>query len=169
MNVKTITAIASLVIPMTSWSADTADSKFYTTAAQGGMAEVELGNLAQQKSSNASVKEFGAMMASDHGMANEKLKSMADSKSVSLPSTIGVKQMAVKAKLQMLSGDAFDKAYVKDMIKDHQEDIAMFEKEASQGLDADAKAFASATLPTLRTHLKKIQAIADNNGVTAAN
>ena len=77
--------------------------------------------------------------------------------------------MAVKTKLQVLSRDAFDQAYVKNMIKDHQEDIAKFEKEAAQGPDPDAKAFSAAALPTLRTHLKKIQAIASDTGVTASN
>jgi putative membrane protein len=78
---------------------------------------VELGQLAQEKSSNASVKEFGGMMVSDHTAANEKLKTIAASKNVKLPTSPSVEQMATKTKLQALTGDAFDKAYIKGGIK----------------------------------------------------
>ena len=73
--------------------------------------------------------------------------------------------MATKAKLEVLSGDTFDKSYVKGMIKDHEEDIAMFKQEAASGQDSDAKAFAAAALPTLRAHLTKIKSIAKTTGV----
>jgi putative membrane protein len=121
--------------------------------------------LAQQKSSNASVKEFGAMMVKDHSAANDKLKSIAANKNISLPSSPSVGQMAAKTKLDVLTGEAFDQSYIKGMIKDHEEDIAEFKKEAASGQDADARGFAAATLPTLQVHLKKIQAIASQAGV----
>ena len=141
------------------------DADFYKRSAQGGIAEVELGNLAQQKSSNQSVKDFGAMMVKDHSAANEKLKAIADPKDISLPTRASVGQMATKAKLEVLSGEAFDKSYIKGMIKDHQQDIAMFKKEAASGQDRDAKAYAKATLPTLELHLKTIRSIAASAGV----
>jgi putative membrane protein len=155
-----------LVLPLAAIAADaTPDSAFYKHAAEGGIAEVEAGTLAQQKSDNPSVKDFGAMMVKDHSAANEKLKSVAAAKNISLPMSPSVAQMASKAKLEILSGKAFDKSYIKGMIKDHDEDIAMFEKEAESGQDPEAKAYAAATLPTLRAHLRKIKAIANSAGV----
>jgi putative membrane protein len=160
-------AFLLLMAPVAAFAANNPDAAFYKHAAEGGLAEVELGNLAQQKSTNQSVKDFGAMMVKDHSAANEKLKSVAASKNVKLPGSPSVAQMATKTKLKVLSGNSFDKAYVKDMIKDHQEDIAEFQKEAASGEDADAKAFAEATLPTLQKHLKRIQSIATDMGISA--
>jgi putative membrane protein len=155
-----------LVLPVAAFAADaTPDPAFYKHAAEGGIAEVEMGTLAQQKSDNPSVKDFGAMMVKDHSAANEKLKSVAAAKNISLPTSASMAQMANKAKLEILSGKAFDKSYIKGMIKDHDEDIAMFEKEAKSGQDPEAKAYAAATLPTLRAHLRKIKAIASSAGV----
>lgn len=146
----------------------TPDATFYKNAAEGGMAEVELGNLAQKNGKSQSVKDFGVMMVKDHSAANEKLKSVAAAKIVALPSSPSMGQMATKAKLEALSGDAFDKAYIKDMTKDHEEDIKEFNKEAVSGKDPDAKAYAASTLPTLEEHLRKIQSIAASSGVKVA-
>jgi putative membrane protein len=76
--------------------------------------------------------------------------------------------MATKTKLNVLSGDSFDKSFVKTMIKDHEQAIAEFRKEAASGQDPDAKAFAKDTLPTLRSHLKKIQAVAADMGISVS-
>jgi putative membrane protein len=162
------TGIIAFLPFFTAYAADSPDTTFYKHAAEGGIAEVELGNLAQQKSNNPSVKEFAAMMVKDHSAANDKLKAVAGSKNIKLPASPSVGQMATKAKLEALSGDGFDKSYIQGMIKDHQEDIAEFKKEANAGQDADAKAFAAKTLPTLRAHLKKIQSIAAEAGVSGA-
>ena len=145
--------------------ADSPDSSFIKKAAEGGMSEVELGQLAQQKATNPAVKDFGAMMVTDHTAANEKLKAVAAAKQVSLPDSPGLMQKASKKKLDMMSGDSFDKSYVKDMIDDHKADIKEFQKEANEGKDPEVKAFAVATLPTLKMHLQKIKAIASNSGI----
>jgi putative membrane protein len=146
-------------------AADSPDSSFLKSAAEGGMAEVEMGQLAQQKASSQAVKDFGAMMVKDHSAANDKLKALAASKQVSLPSSPSMMQKASKTKLDMMSGDGFDKSYVKGMIDDHKDDIKEFQKEASEGKDPDARALASATLPMLQMHLKKIQEIAASAGI----
>jgi putative membrane protein len=146
-------------------AADNPDVKFFKKAAEGGIAEVELGKLAQEKSSNASVKEFGAMMVTDHSAANDKLKAIADKKSIKLPTSPSAGQMATKTKLEVLSGGTFDKSYIKGMVEDHEEDIKEFQTEAASGQDPEAKAYATATLPTLQKHLKNIQAIAAAQGV----
>jgi putative membrane protein len=144
---------------------DNPDAAFYKKAAEGGIAEVQLGKLAQDKSPTAGVKEFGAMMVTDHSAANDKLKAVAAKKNIKLPTSPSMGQMATKTKLEVLSGDAFDKSYIKGMVKDHEEDIQEFQTEAASGQDADAKAYAAATLPTLKAHLKKIRAIASAQGV----
>jgi putative membrane protein len=158
----------SLALPVSVFAADNPDASFYKKAAEGGLAEVELGKLAQDKSPTQSVKEFGSMMIKDHSAANEKLKAIAEAKSIKLPTSPSVGQMATKTKLEVLSGKTFDKSYIKGMVADHKEDIKEFQKEASTGQDADAKAYAAATLPTLKAHLKKIEAIAAAQGVDAS-
>jgi len=156
-----------LLVPAFAYGASHPDASFYKHAAEGGLDEVQLGNLAQKKSHNASVQEFGSMMVTDHSAANDKLKSVAAGKGISLPSSPSMSQKAEKEKLQMLSGETFDKSYIKGMIKDHKKDIAEFNREATSGQDPDAKAFAAATLPTLQKHLEKIESIASSAGVDA--
>jgi putative membrane protein len=141
------------------------DESFYKEAAEGGLAEVQQGQLAQQKGTRAAVKEFGSRMVQDHSAANDKLKTVADAKGIKLPGSPGAMQMASIGKLKLLSGDAFDKAYIKGMVKDHEDDIAAFEKEVKTGKDPDAKQFAASTLPTLKTHLNMIRSIASSAGI----
>jgi putative membrane protein len=146
--------------------ADSPDSAFMKSAAEGGMSEVELGQLAQQKAVAAAVKKFGAQMIMDHSAANDKLKALAATKDVMLPDSSSVLQQASKAKLNLLSGDSFDKSYIKGMVADHKDDIKEFQKEASRGKDPDVRAFAVSTLPTLQKHLAMIQSIAAAQGVS---
>ena len=131
-----------------------ADSHFVMEAAQGSMAEVELGQLAADKASNAKVKEFGQRMVTDHGKAGDELKTLAASKNISLPTAINAKQKATKDRLSKLSGTAFDRAYMADMVKDHQMDAAAFHKEATSGHDAEIKAWAGKTASVVDDHLK---------------
>lgn len=146
--------------------ADSPDASFYKNAAEGGISEVDAGNLASTKGNSQAVKDFGAMMVKDHSAANDKLKSLAATKAVDLPTSASVSQMAAKAKLDVLSGDTFDKSYIKSQVKAHRQTIALFRKEVASGQDADAKAFASSTLPTLRAHMKAITQIAADAGVS---
>ena len=133
------------------------DKTFVTKAAVGGMAEVELGKLAQQKAASDQVKQFGSHMVDDHTKANDELKQIAGAKNVALPTSLDAKHQAVMTKLQKLSGASFDRAYMAEMQKDHKEDIALFEKESRSGSDADVKGFATKTLPTLKDHMKMVQ------------
>lgn len=123
-------------------------------AASGGMAEVEMGNLAARKATDPKVKEFGQRMADDHTKANNELKSVVSSKGVTLPDRIDAKDQSTKDRLSNLSGAEFDRAYMRDMVQDHKTDIGEFEREANHGSDPDLKAFAAKTLPTLREHLR---------------
>jgi len=134
-----------------------ADQHFVTDAAVGGMAEVELGKLAADKAANADVKKFGQRMADDHGKANDELKSLAQSRQITLPSAIDAKHKATIDRLSKLSGEAFDRAYVEEMLKDHQKDVAAFRTESKSGKDPEVKAWAGKMLPTLEEHLKMVQ------------
>jgi putative membrane protein len=164
---KSILALLILIAPLVAFGADSnPEATFYKKAAEGGIAEVDAGNLAQQKANSQAVKDFATMMVKDHSAANDKLQVLAASKNISLPTSASIGEMATKAKLDVLSGDTFDKSYIKSQIKDHYGAIALFKKEIASGQDPDAKAFASATLPTLRVHLKKIKAIAADAGIT---
>jgi len=157
-------ALLILAAPLAAFGADAnPDASFFKQAAEGGMFEVDAGNLAQQKSSNQAVKDFGAMMVKDHTAANQKLQSIAASKNITLPTSASMKQMATKGKLDVLSGDTFDKSYIKSQVAAHEQTVALFQKEIATGKDPDAKAFASQTLPTIRAHLKAIRSIAANS------
>lgn len=156
------------VLPLAAIAASGPDATFYRHAAEGGISEVQLANLALTKSQDPAVKEFAARMVKDHSKANDELRSVAASKNMKLPTKASVAEMATKAKLEVLSGSSFDKSYVKAMVKDHEEDVAEFKKEAASGQDADAKAFATTTLPTLQEHLAMIRSIADKSGITAS-
>jgi putative membrane protein len=137
-----------------------ADKTFMNKAAQGGMAEVQLGQLATQKGQSDDVKKFGQRMVDDHSKANDQLKSIAGQKGVTLPTDLNAKDQALKTKLDGMSGAQFDHAYMQAMLKDHKEDIAEFKKEASSGKDSDVKNFASQTLPTLQQHLQMAEQVA---------
>lgn len=141
---------------------DNDDAKFMVRAASGGMAEVDLGNIAIKRGHNANVRAFGAMMVTDHSKANKKLTALADSDRISLPTFPAKDEVKLSTDLVKKSGNDFDMAYVDAMVKDHQEDIKDFEKEIKNAKGADVKAFAQNTLPVLQKHLKAIQAIQDS-------
>ena len=133
------------------------DNTFVTKAAEGGMAEVELGKLAVEKASNDQVKQFGQRMVDDHSKANDELKTIAQQKNITLPTGISAKDKAERDRLARLSGAAFDHAYMSAMLTDHKKDVNEFRVESTSGKDADIKAFAAKTLPTLEEHLKLAQ------------
>ena len=131
------------------------DAEFAKKAAQGGMAEVKFGQLAEQNGSNAAVKQFAQRMVEDHTKANNQLKQAAAKEDFSLPVDLDPKDQATYDVLAKLSGAAFDKAYARDMIRDHQEGIANFNSEANSGRKSAIKDLAEQTLPTLQDHLKQ--------------
>jgi putative membrane protein len=139
---------------------------FYKDAAEGGMAEVQDANLAQQKATNPEVKDFAARMIKDHTAADDKLMSLAASKNITLPGSPGLMDKAGKAKLDMESGDTFDKGYIKSQLSAHRDAIKLFRKESQTGQDPEAKAFAQSTLPTLESHLHEAEKVARDLGVS---
>jgi putative membrane protein len=143
------------------------DKRFVRKAAEGGMAEVELGQMAAEKASNPEVKKFGQRMVDDHTKANDQLKEVASSKGIQLPTKLSPKDEMTKQRLSSLKGDDFDKAYMSDMVKDHAQDVADFQRESTSGMDPDVKNFASKTLPTLEDHLKQARQIAPTTSANA--
>jgi putative membrane protein len=146
-----------------------ADRSFITKAAEGGLAEVELGQLAQEKAKDSKIKDFGKRMVDDHGKANDQLKSLASSKGVNLPSDLNAKDKAEKDRLSKLSGEQFDKAYMSLMVKDHTKDVSEFRRESQSAKDPEVKNFASSTLPTLEEHLKIAKSIAPQQSASASS
>jgi len=130
------------------------DAKFAVNAADGGMLEVELGKLAESKGSSKVVKDFAKHLIADHSKANEELKALALSKSISLPEALSEKNQKKYDKLNEKSGAEFDKDFIDLMVSDHKDDIDLFEKEAEKGNDPELKSFASGKLPTLKHHLQ---------------
>jgi putative membrane protein len=146
-------------------SAFAADSSFLKDAAEGGLLEVKLGQLAQTNASSQAVKDFGQRMVTDHSQLNQQVQNVASSENVSLPSNIGMRDKVTYERLSHKTGADFDKAYIEDMVKDHKADIAAFEKEANSGSDPQAKAAAEKALPIIREHLRMAQQIAGQLGV----
>jgi len=130
------------------------DATFVVNTANAGMTEVQLGQLAQQKGTAKDVKEYGAMMEKDHTAAGDKLRALAASKNITLPSAISPEMQKNIDDLQTKSGKDFDKAYIDLMVDDHKKVISMFEDESKKGSDADIRAFADATVHTLKMHLQ---------------
>jgi putative membrane protein len=135
-----------------------ADARFVMQAWEGGMTEVAKGKLAAQKGAHEGVKQFGQKMADDHSKVNDELKSIASGKNITVPGEMSNSPaQATLAKLEKVEGAAFDRAYVEDQVRDHEKTIALFEREVKTGKDAELKAFAEKTLPTLKEHLTMAQ------------
>jgi putative membrane protein len=128
------------------------DREFVKDAAIGGMAEVELGKLAQQNAQDDKVKQFGARMVQDHGQANNELQSIASSQSIDLAQQLDKKHEQLKDRLARLQGPQFDRAYMAAMVKDHNADVAAFRREAQSGRDPAIKQFAEKTLHLIGAH-----------------
>ena len=137
----------------------TADKDFILAAAQGGMTEVKLGELAAQKGTRDDVKAFGQMMVKDHTAINDDLKALATQKGVTLPDSLDAKHQGMVDKMAALTGSEFDTAYVADMLKDHKMDAKEFKAESAETKDADIKSFVDKSIPVVDEHLKRITAM----------
>lgn len=133
------------------------DATFAVNAADAGMTEIQLGQLAQQKGMAKDVKDYGAMMEKDHTAAADKLKALAATKNITLPVAVSPDMQKNIDDLQKKSGKDFDKAYISMMVDDHKKVISAFEDESKKGSDADIRAFADSTLHTLRHHLQEAE------------
>lgn len=142
-----------------------ADRTFMDKMAQGNLAEIELGHVAEQKASNGYVKAFAQRMINDHTTLNNELKQKARTMGVSLPTTVNSSDMAQKQKLEGLSGNAFDKAYIDDMLSDHQTDVQEVQREAENATNPQVKEIAAKALPILEDHIRIAEYDAGRLGV----
>ena len=138
-----------------------ADRKAITDMAMSNMAEVEMGKLAQSKSENADIKAFATKMVDDHGKALTEVQTLAESKGVTLPAELDAKHKAMSARLEKASGDAFDKAYVKQGgVGAHKETLTKLRAASKGAKDPDVKAQVDKTIPVVQEHLKHAEQLA---------
>ena len=149
---------SSAMAPQGSAKLSKVDQEFVTKAAQGGLAEVQMAQLAQQKGGDG-VKTFAQAMITDHTPANDKLAKLATSKGMTAPTDPSAAQQKMLAKLQGLSGDKFDKTYISGQVRAHEAMLKLFERESTNGKDADLKAFADSTVPVIQKHITMAQNI----------
>lgn len=139
---------------------DNADAKAMKNLAQANLAEIEGGKLAASRAESPEVKQFGQRMADEHGKMLEDLKQLAEQKNVRLPTQPKASESAKLKKLEALSGEKFDRAYMAEMVKDHRKDVkevAGIEKKAK---DADFKSAVQQAHETISQHLQSAQQIA---------
>jgi putative membrane protein len=129
------------------------DTKFAVNAADGGLMEVELGKLALTNASSQQVKDFGQQMVNDHSAGNDELKAIAQRKNISLPASLSESKQKKVNDMAKKKGADFDKAYVDMMVKDHEDDISEFKKEADKGNDTEIKNWAAGKVAVLQHHL----------------
>jgi len=137
------------------------DAEFATAAADGGLMEVKLGELAQTNGTSAGVKKFAQSMVTDHSKANDELKALAQQKNITLPVTLSDDKQKKYDELSKKKGAEFDEAYASFMVDDHKEDVSEFEEAAKDAKDPDVKAWAAGKVPVLKHHLEMAQALKD--------
>jgi putative membrane protein len=140
------------------------DRQFMTKAAMMDMAEIQTGRLAVSQGASESVKQFGQRMIDDHTRTSQQLMQIASAAGFTPPQTLDAKHQAAAAKLARLTGAEFDRAYMKQMVKDHQEAVSLYQRQSTRGTMPDLRAFASATLPALQEHLTMARSMAGGGG-----
>ena len=143
------------------------EQRFMNEVAAGGMAEVQLAQLAQKQAQSDQVKSLAQRIEQDHTTANNELKALAERRGVSLPTAPEAKHQAIMDRLSKLQGAAFDRAYARQMVADHKKDVAKFERAPNNLMDTDLKNFAAKTLPNLREHLRMAQEAAGQKTTAA--
>ncbi len=138
------------------------DADFAVKAADAGLAEVELGKLAQEKATDQRIKDFARKMVDDHQKANDELMTIATRHNVTLPPVPSKEHTDKQRKLREKSGARFDEEYIDLMVKDHDKVVSLFEDASSDAQNVDLKAFASKTLPVLKKHYEEAKAIQDS-------
>ena len=141
------------------------DKMFVKRAMQGSIAEVQLGQLTLQKSNNDQVKQFARKMIDDHTKLNEQMRPVAQQLGVEIPTEMSKKDKTLMSKMQALSGAAYDQAYIKEMVKDHKQDLSEFHMEASNGHVKDAATQGS---KMISEHLQMAQQLAKDQNVDLA-
>lgn len=143
------------------------DAEFVKNAASGGMLEVELGKHVAAHAADAKVRSFAERMVTDHGKANQELKAVASAAGLRVPSELDAKHREKLAELSALKGEALDDAYMKEMVEDHEHDVAAFREQAEQG-ESPIDRWAAKTVPTLEAHLAQAKSVSQRVGDVGA-
>jgi len=165
-----VLALLSSLAVFTQVSADeqgskaVSDEQFVQKATASGMAEVELGKLGVQQAMSEDVKKFSQQMVDDHTKANKELSSLAATKKFTAATSVEKAHQDAHDKLSKLKGADFDRAFMDQMVKDHEEAVALFTAKSQDAKDADLKTFATNTLPKLKEHLKMARDLAGKRG-----
>jgi Predicted outer membrane protein len=135
--------------------------EFVEKAGTSGLAEVEMGQLGEQKAKNSQVKAFAKRMVADHTKANQELVTAIKGKGMQIPSSRTATHKAMVEKFQQQdAGKEFDRDYMEQMVEDHKAAVDLFETAADdERFDLDLRSYAKKTLPTLRDHLTQAQTI----------
>jgi putative membrane protein len=144
------------------------DRLFVYEATIGGNAEVEFGQLAEQKGRSAVVKDFARQMVADHSKANQQLAQLAQAANIPQPRELDEEHKAMRSRLDQLSGAEFDLAYIRGQVADHQKTAQLFEWEIGSGQEPQLKMFASQVLPIVLRHLEMARAVEYQLTATAA-
>ena len=156
-------ALASMLAVPLALGAGAKPDSFMKKAIEGNLAEIKVGQLAQQKGASEGVRHFGTVLEQDHSAANSQAMSAASAMGVTPPAEPSLTERAEYRLLAALSGSKFDKAFVKAEVKDHKKDIAEYEKEAKAG-NSQAASYAQQSLPTLRKHLQLAESLERHPG-----
>lgn len=146
-------AVAALLLAGPALAQSKSDQTFVKKAIEGNLAEVQMGQLAQQKGTSDGVRSFGQMLQSDHAQANQQAMSLAQALNVTPPNGPNAEQKRTYDRLSKLSGAQFDREFAKAMVSDHKKDIREYQSE-TKSKNAQAAQFAQATLPHLQQHLQ---------------
>lgn len=138
------------------------EKEFLKQAAQSQLAEIKLVEIAVKRAGSEKVKQFGEQMIVDHSKANQEVTQLARQEGVDMPKELSPKQREKADKFSGLSGEAFDKAYMEYMTKDHRKDVMEFERSAQQIQDPQVRQWARETLPVLKNHLQTAQQITES-------
>lgn len=159
-------AATAFMVAQGAWAADS--KSFITQAIQGNLAEISLGKLAQEKAGSDAVKQYGAMLVTDHTAANDKATQAAKSLGVTAPTEPTSEQKQMHDTLAKATGQTFDRDFAREMVQDHQKDVADYKAEADSSPKDAASQYAADTLPTLQKHLTDAQALGKDTGAAAS-
>lgn len=162
------TLLACLLAFSSPFQSDSPDKQFVLAAADGGMLEVKLGELASKKAVSPKCKNFGKTMINDHTKVNGELKALAKKKQVTIPAQLSSAKQQMYDSLNATSGENFDMLYMNMMIASHEETIGLFQTESSGGQDADLKKWADSKIPALKHHLEMAKALFPANATGAS-
>ncbi len=130
-------------------------AKLFThRAAQDDMAEIKLGQLAEQKGGTPEVQNFGRRMVQDHTKNLDQLKTVAEQQHITLPTEPNKTQMIMYKDLSSLNTKEFDEKYARHMVSDHEKAVTEFKAEAKHGTNPQIKEYAAKSVPVLETHLQ---------------